>query len=186
MKPLLMALALLGASVVQAETLRQSPQLALRVYQDGKQLAMQAEDNGVVRVTLAKAAFDLNYPQGLLAVCAWTDDSVYGKAKVGTDTMQDFTSCMLVYKFIAMPADASYLFLSKDSAFSLTAEHGAKTLSEKRATYRVTHLEQEGKGKPAIPLANVKGELYLATWMDKNKNQVIDADELERMVLEFK
>jgi len=27
---------------------------------------------------------------------------------------------------------------------------------------------------------------YLATWMDKNKNQVIDADELERLVLEFK
>jgi len=62
----------------------------------------------------------------------------------------------------------------------------SKTLSEKRATYHVTHLEQEGKGKPAIPLADVKSEFYLATWMDKNKNQVIDADELERMVLEFR
>ncbi len=48
------------------------------------------------------------------------------------------------------------------------------------------HLKQGGKGKPAISLADVKGELYLATWMDKNKNQVIDADELERRVLEFK
>jgi hypothetical protein len=31
-----------------------------------------------------------------------------------------------------------------------------------------------------------KDELYLAAWMDKNKNMVIDADELERMMLEFK
>ncbi len=93
---------------------------------------------------------------------------------------------MLTYKFIAMPADASYLYLSQDGAFSLTAAHGAKTLSEKRATYHVTHLEQDGKSKPAIPLAYAKGERYLATWMAKNKNQVIDADELERMVLEFK
>lgn len=76
--------------------------------------------------------------------------------------MKDFSSCMLIYKFIAMPADASYLFLSKDGAFSLTAEHGAKTLSEKRASYHVTHLEQDGKGKPVIPLADVKGERYLA------------------------
>lgn len=93
---------------------------------------------------------------------------------------------MLIYKFIAMPADASYLFVSKDSAFSLTAEHGAKTLSEKRATYHVTHLEQDGKGKPATPLADVRSERYLATWMDKNKNMVIDADELGRMVFEFR
>ena len=78
---------------------------------------------------------------------------------------------MLVYKFIAMPADASYLFLSQDSAFSLTAEHGAKTLSEKRATYHVTHLEQEGKGKPAIPLADVKGELYLAPGWTRTKTR---------------
>lgn len=119
-------------------------------------------------------------------MCARSDDSVYDKARVGTDTMQDFTSCMLIYKFIAMPADASYLFLSKDGAFSLTAEHGAKTLSEKRAPYHVMHLEQAGKGKPAIQLADAKGELYLATWVNKNKNQVIDAVELERMVLEFK
>lgn len=48
---------------------------------------------------------------------------------------------MLIYKFIAMPADASYLYLSQDSAFSLKAAHGAETLSEKRATYHVTHLE---------------------------------------------
>ena len=65
---------LLGASAVHAKALRESPQLVLRVYQDGKQLNIQAESNGVVRVTLTKAAFDLNYPQGLLAACAWTDD----------------------------------------------------------------------------------------------------------------
>ena len=45
---------------------------------------------------------------------------------------------------------------------------------------------QDGKGKPAIPLVHVKGELYLATLVGKNKNMVIDAGELERMVLKFK
>lgn len=68
----------------------------------------------------------------------------------------------------------------------LLEKREVKTLSEKRATYHVTHLEQDGKGKPAIQLADVQGVPYLATWMDKNKNQVIDADELERMVLDFK
>ena len=186
MKRLVLCLGILVATAATAAERHKSSSIGISIMQNGKQIGMRVESGNTHRVVLSKRPFDISYPEGALNLCAWTDDSIFAKAKRGTDTMQDFSSCMFIYKSVAMKADASYLFLSEGSGFSLNPAHGAKKLSAKRASYHVTHLEREGKNTPAIQLSDVKQSIYLAAWMDKNKNQVIDDGELERYVLEFR
>ena len=185
-KKLVLCLGVLGAAVAGAADLYQGSDAGIGIMQNGRQVGMSVESGNIHRVVLSKQPFDISYPEGVLNLCAWTDDSIFTKAKRGTDTMQDFSSCMFIYKSVAMRADASYLFLSEESGFSLNPAHGAKKLSAKRASYHVTHLEREGKDTPAIQLTDVAQTIYLVAWMDKDKNQVINDGELEHFVLEFK
>ena len=186
MKNLVFVLGMLVATSAVAGESRQSEKLGIGIMQGGKQLNMLTGGDDVIALNLSTEPFDISYPGSALNLCAWTDDSIFDKAKSGTDTMQDFTSCMLVYKSMAMAANATNLYLSDGSGFSLNTSHGSTVLSEKRSTYHVTHFEHEGKGNEVVKFSSLEGAVYLVAWIDKDKNKVIDDGEFERFKVEFK
>jgi hypothetical protein len=185
MKRFVLAVCLSGAALVHAQGLTESPDLKVRIAQGGQQVVMQPAGGDSLMVRLRGDSFDINFPGEVLNVCAWTDSSIFEKAAVGSDTMQDFTSCMFMYKSLAMEGNATYLYLSEEAGFSLYESHGAQRLSEKRSQFHVTHFAPEGRGAADIPLAGFAGEVYVVMWIDKNRNQVVDAGEVERLVLAF-
>lgn len=185
LRTLLLVTSFLALGSAQGAALHDSPHLRIRIVQNGRQMALHVRHNGTVQVALAGHAFEISYPKGTLSVCASMNKAIYTKAKVGTDALRDFNSCMLVYKSTAMPAGANYLPLSSDSGFALDAAHGAKSLSRKRAVFRVAALQPAGKGASPVPLRNVHKDVYLVMWMDSNRNKVIDPGELERWDLHF-
>ena len=183
---MLLVLLLFTVPVSQAAALKETPHLDVMFLQGGQALVMQSDGTDRVVLDVEGKQFDINFPGDNLNVCAWTNESIFEKAKVGSDTMQDFSSCLLMYKSLSMSSDASYLWLSEGAGFSLNESHGARKLSEKRAVYRVTHLAEEASDSGDVPLSGFKGDVFMALWIDKNKNQVIDAGELEQVVLRFK
>ena len=186
MKNLVFVLGMLVATSAVAGESRQSEKLGIGIMQGEKQLNMLTGGDDVIGLNLSTEPFDISYPGSALNLCAWTDDSIFEKAKSGTDTMSDFTSCMFIYKSIAMAKKATNFYLSDGGGFTLNTAHGSTMLSEKRSTYHVTHFVHEGKGSEAVKFSSLDGAVYLVAWIDKDKNQVIDDGEFERFKVEFK
>lgn len=185
-KTLVLGMCLMAAGYTQAATLRESPHLRIRILQNGRQMPLHVQPNGTVRVSLARKPFEINYPKGILVGCASMHKAIYAKAKIGTDIIRDFNSCMLEFKSVVMSRTATYLPLSMEFGFALDRPHGAKVISAKRDAYRVTSVCSDKKNAPAIPLAEVHKDLYLVLWMDNNRNKIVDAGELERWELRFR
>lgn len=188
MKKIIFIGGILLASNALTEGQSKSENIGISIEQGGEYLSMTADSDNVINLVLSKKPFNISYPNGALNLCAWTDKSIYEKAKVGVDAMQDFTSCLFIYKSIAMPGDATYIYLSSGEGSSLNSSHGATKLSDKRSTYHVTHFERKGKDKEleAIQVGEISGAIYVVAWMDRNKNKMLDKTELERFKLEFK
>lgn len=185
-KVILFASLLCSASISQAGPLKETPDLGIMFLQEHEAVEMQTAAGGQLVVELDDRDFEINFPGDSLNLCAWTDDSIFEKAKVGSDTMQDFNSCLLIYKSLSMDGDASYLWLSEGSGSSLNASHGARKLSDKRSVFRVTQFKDESSGSKDVPLSGFGEAVFMVMWVDKDRNQVIDAGELERVVLRFR
>lgn len=165
---------------------RETPNLGLRFLQDGGPATVTAGQEGTAIVQLKPSPFEINFPSEMLNGCADTSPAIFEHTGVGTDTMQDFKSCLLIFKSAAMPDDATYLPLSDEYGFSLNPTHGAQTLSDKRSQFRVTHLERSGEGQAPVALDSLTSPVYVTFFVDTNKNQKIDDGELEHLELRFK
>lgn len=173
------------ASAVQAAAMTESPALNVQFIQNNQPVVLQTNAEGTITVALQAAPFDIHFPDTMINGCASHKPAINDSIKLGADAMQDFNACLFIYKSVAMADDATYLFLSDDGGFSLNPSHGATRLSDKRSAFHVTHLEHNGKPVTSTDIRAVSAPLYLIFWIDRNKNNLFEAGEVERYTLHF-
>ena len=155
----------------------------IKIVQNGVAIAMMSDDEaGTTVVQLVPEAFEIHSPDAMTQVCTWSSATIFTKVKAGSDIMQDFNSCMFLYKSMAMNKEADYLILSQDNGYSLNESHGSRKISEQEFVYTVTQLLEHGKqmSKKALGVA-----VFMVVWIDANKNKVVDEDEFDRLELRF-
>ena len=110
-------------------------------------------------------------------VCAGLTEEVFQYTKAGTDINADFNSYFFIFKFLAMENNADYLPTGKDEAASLNETHGAKPKGDGTYYFKVNSLMV---GEVSKPISDFD-EFYLALWLDQNKDQFIDQEELRKV-----
>ncbi len=145
--------------------------------QDSIILLSKASGNNY-EITAGPGPFTILFSGPELNVCAGLDEEVFKAAGSGVDVVKDFNSPFSIFKYAAMPKDGGYLYLYKDGANSLNQSHGAKPY-KKGHRYTVSSIMSQGRQKAVGTLE----KLYLVLWLDKNRDEFIDDDELYRAII---
>lgn len=146
----------------------------VKVVQE-KELQLQKSDSGdYYEVSITPAPFTLQFEGRELMVSAGLSEDLFASTKPDIDINVDFGSYFYIGKFLAMEEDASYLPTGAHEAASLNKNHGAKSEAGGRSSFEVRFLDVAGDKKP---LSDFK-EFYMAVWLDQNKDQFIDSDEI--------
>jgi len=126
------------------------------------------------QVTIQPASFTLEFDGKELMVCAGLTEDLFLHTKAETDINADFNSYFFIFKFLAMEGNADYLPIGPDEAASLNETHGAKITEEDKSTFTVNSLQVSGEKKPISDFDT----FFMALWLDQNKDQFIDRNEL--------
>ena len=163
-----------------------TPVLGLQVWQDGKQVDLVDGSTGerdLVVVELARDPFELWLPEAMaedgLAVCAWTDDSVFDLAG---GEHRDETRCLTGGSGIADYEHASgRLYLDREGFNYLVGERVQRASDEEfvRAYFART-LGPDGDA--AVGAGG--NSLYLTAFADDG-DDVVEAGEFEYLRLDF-
>lgn len=149
----------------------QSPNIK---FVQGDTLSLKQGKENYYEITLRKEPFTLIFPGNELLVCAGLDKDLFRFTKPGTDINADFNSYFFIYKFIAASEDSDFLTLEKDAGNALNETHGAQAAGSDRFGYTVRSLAYKGTLKSISEFE----ELFMALWLDINKDQFIDKEEL--------
>lgn len=125
-------------------------------------------------VSIKPGPFTLEFKGDELMVCAGLTEELFEYTKAETDINSDFNSYFFIFKYIGMEKTADYLPTGKDEAASLNETHGAKPKGDGTYFYHVNAL---GFGEDSRPTKDFD-TFFLALWLDENKDQFIDKDEL--------
>ena len=109
-----------------------------------------------------------------LHVCAGLDKELFNFTKPGTDINADYNSYFFIFKYLAGSEDTDYLSIEKNTGNTLNETHGAKSIGEGFYQFTLKFLINDGDKQP---LSEFK-ELFMALWLDVNKDQYIDQEEL--------
>lgn len=129
------------------------------------------------QVDLKNEAFTIVFPGKELHVCAGTEEELFKYTQAGTDINADFNSYFFIFKYLAGSEDTDYLSIEKNTANTLNETHGAKPGGDGLYQFTVRSLLNDGEQQQ---LSDFKA-LYLALWLDKNKDQYIDKEEILRV-----
>jgi hypothetical protein len=183
------AVLLVGAGVTGFLLLRGSsdsspphtPVLGLQVWQVQKADAVSTAD-GHSTVKLAPGPFQLRFPVVPIdngpRICAWTDKSIFTFQAGQT---MDQVTCLKPGSVLPTPSvGASDLLLATDGHNNLV---GDRLVAVEGGYDQVgfTSLTRNGQDAPLGWTTDV----YLAVYIDKNKNNAIDKGEYEFVVLDF-
>jgi hypothetical protein len=166
-----------------------TPRLGLEFWQNNKQAPMTFAEQGtrdVVNVTLQKAPFEFRFPKQAaniaVQVCAWTDSSIFtltdGGDANGSPSFKPGTGI----------ADYEYgsgtLYLNNEGNNYLIDTRIAHQSADQDKVY----FAQVFQDRVQKPLQQWTGDIYLAVWIDKNKNHLFNLTgpaEYEFVVLHF-
>jgi hypothetical protein len=166
-----------------------TPRLGLEFWQGGRQDAMTFDDQGtqdVVNVTMQKTPFEFRFPKQpkdvAVQVCAWTDSTIFTLTDGGdANTSPSFKTGTGI-------ADYEYgsgtLYLNNEGNNYLIDTRIAHQSADQDKVY-FAQVFQNHVGKP---LQQWTGTIYLAVWIDKNKNRQFNLTgpaEYEFVVLHF-
>lgn len=140
----------------------------------GDTVRLHEGKNGYYEVKLKAAPFNLVFRGKELHVCAGLDKNLFNFTKAGTDINADFNSYFFIFKYLAGSENTDYISIEKDTGNSLNETHGAISIGEGFYQFTLKSLMNNGDNKP---LSEFK-ELYMALWLDANKDQFIDKEEL--------
>ena len=154
------------------------------ITQAGKAIAPSKLKNNHIRITLSKKPFDFHYSAKEIGMCVSLNPVVFDMAKTGTNTTTNFASCMFMYKAFGLSGEGGDLVVDKGGVNWLNKTHGAKKGKDGRNFYRVENLT--GKETGDLTLTKAIKPMYLAIWVDKDSNKIIDKGELARLELTFK
>ncbi len=125
-------------------------------------------------IDLKAEPFTLYFEGNELMVSAGLEEDLFQHTKPDTDINKDFNSNFYIFKYVAGSPDTDYLIIEEESANSLNKSHGAKPAGKKMSQFTVRSLLREGKTES---IANFK-QLFMALWLDRNKDQFIDKKEM--------
>lgn len=151
----------------------QTPDISF--MQEDKIPLQQAESN-YYEIIVKPKPFTILFNGSELHVCAGLDQGLFHAATSKTDINKDFSSPFFIFKYAALPKNGDYLVLYKDGANSLNKSHGAIPFKGNHQ-YTVSSIMN---GNNQEPVSKLK-QLFLALWLDDNKDQYIDDNELLRV-----
>ena len=143
-------------------------------FVQGDTVGLDESKKGYYQIDLKKDPFTIVFQGNELHVCAGLDEELFEFTKSGTDINADFNSYFFIYKYLAASKDSDYLSIEKNTGNSLNETHGAKSAGSGLYQYTVKSLMNDGSQK----LLSEFKELFLALWLDANKDQFIDKEEL--------
>lgn len=130
---------------------------------------------GYYEINLKPEPFRLIFEGKELMVCVGLDEKLFERTKAGTDINADYSSDFYIFKYAAASPDADHLVLGNGGGNSLNGTHGAKPHTKTgffHYTVRTLHVDRK-----AEPIERFK-QFFMALWLDKNKDQFIDKEEL--------
>jgi len=173
-------MSVLGIFLVVVGTMLSTPS-EIRFTQNGEAMPLRQQDDGTFKLELKAEPFMIIFPGEELQVCAGIEPGLFEHAQAGVDINADFNSNFFIYKYLAGTSDSNFLSIEKDTGMSLNPTHGAKPYDKGFSFYEVANLQLDGQEYPL----STHDRLYIALWLDKNKDQFIDQEELIHVFLEF-
>lgn len=152
-------------------SLAQAPNI---IFVQDDTITLNKGASGYFEMSLKGKPFTIIFEGDQLHVSTGLNKEMFQKAKADTDINKDFNSNFYIFKYPAMPKDADYLSIREGNALSLNESHGAKPIGENMHKYTVRTLWEDDE---ELPLSEFK-KFYLACWLDANKDQYIDKEEL--------
>ncbi len=140
----------------------------------GDTVALVKDKNDYYEMDLKQMPFDILFEGSELHVCASVDNGLFKFTQPNTDINADFNSYFYIFKYLAGTKNTDFLSIEKDTGNSLNETHGAKSAGDNQYRFTVRSLMNEGDIQP---LSEFK-KLFLALWLDANKDQFIDKEEL--------
>ena len=135
---------------------------------------VESDSGEYYEVNIKSEPFTLEFEGDELMVCAGLTEELFQYTQADTDINADFNSYFFIFKFLAMEHNADYLPTGKDEAASLNETHGAKPKGDGTYHFKVNSLLVGEEEKPI----GAFDEFFLALWLDQNKDQFIDKEEL--------
>ena len=165
-----------------------TPNVGLEFWQDGTLAPMLFQDGNddLIRVELDPGPFTMRVPsveeEMAVEVCAWTDESVIRHKPNDPDIPANKIPCMRPGRGIADEEYASgRLYLNKEAKNYLIGTRLRKHSAElDQAFFSRTWL-----GDRQSPLSQQEDPLYLAVYIDRNANRIIEFGEYEAVELKF-
>lgn len=123
---------------------------------------------------LKQEAFTILFEGSELHVCAGIDEGLFRFTQPNTDINADVNSYFFIFKYLAGTENTDFLSIEKDTGNSLNETHGAKSAGAGMSKFTVRSLMDEGDLQPLTEFR----KLFLALWLDANKDQLVDKEEL--------
>jgi hypothetical protein len=159
-----------------------TPWLSLQFYCEDKRLPIVDKTDeyarGPVEVTVGSAPFDIRLPKlssDGMAICAWSDESIFEKAKKGTDPNKDFSSPFTAGKGIAATTGNETLYLN-DDGFNYFVGDRVTNFSAQQDGITVSDFTSD------LPL-DPDDDIYLLIYIDREANGIIDNGEIASVIL---
>jgi hypothetical protein len=122
------------------------------------------------------------YPQVAVSLADPTETLSF--VKPGIDTAGEHRSPFYVWRAFSTDRRADYLIIGGEGHMLLTAENGLRPVRDGLYAFTVREFYDAGR-KRVVPLAGQNRPLKAAIWIDKNRNLIIDTDELRLLELVF-
>jgi hypothetical protein len=159
-----------------------TPWLSLQFYCEDTRLPVVDKTDeygrGPVEITVGSAPFEIRVPKlssGGMAICAWSDESIFDKANVGTDPNKDYSSPFTAGKGMAATTGNETLYLN-DDAFNYFVDDRVTHLSAQQDSINVSGFTSD---QPLDP----HDDIYLLIYIDRDENGIIDNGEIASVIL---
>ncbi len=143
-------------------------------FVQGDTMSLQKGKKNYFEVELRREAFTLVFKGNELHVCAGLEENLYEFTKPNTDINADFNSYFFIFKYLAGSPDSDFLSIEKDTGNSLNETHGARPAKDGYYQYTIRNVMNDGE---INPISDFK-KLFMALWLDSNRDQFIDEQEL--------
>ena len=150
-------------------------------FMQGEKISLHKTNGNHYEITIKPKPFAIIFNGAELNVCVGFDEALFQAVKTKTDINKDYKSPFFIYKYTALPKNGDHLHLYNTGANSLNKSHGAKKFN---GNYQYT-VSSIMASKKLVPISNLK-QLFLALWLDQNKDQYIDENELIRVKVKIK
>ena len=170
-----------GAKTGPVPDLMRTPELGLEFWQQKEECPMFIVDSDTSRsrVVLNPGPFEIRCPRfkEAIQICAWSDASIFDQIAPGKTLSQ-------VRYFTPGTGMADSVFGSPrlrltNQAHNFFVDSRRRTISENQDSIFISSLTREQEPLPGWPVT------YLVVFVDLNHDEVIGADEFERIELDF-